>query len=155
MKGTFRRSFVLAIAIVSVTVGLAVAKNPRSTPDNVSRFLGEVEKAGFSWLEGSYAYSDVIKQVCDGAPSTENPDPFDPEGPLTCQCRVEEGPFVGINGSCTGDYGGIMSSSPMSTWDFQANNYLIPVPGLEYVQGACAPLASDPLLTSHRDKKSL
>ena len=78
--------------------------------------------------------------VCDGAPCTENPNPFDPERPLTCQCRVEEGPFVGINGSCTGDNGGIMSSSPLETWDFQTNTYRIPIPGLEYVQGACAPL---------------
>jgi len=82
--------------------------------------------------------------VCDGAPCTENPDPFDPERPLTCRCRVEDGSFVGINGSCTGDNGGIMSSSPLETWDFQANTYRIPVPGLEYVEGACAPLTSDP-----------
>lgn len=82
--------------------------------------------------------------VCDGAPCIENPDPFDPERPLTCECRIEEGPFVGINGSCTGDNGGIMSSSPMETWDFQANSYRIPIPGLKYVEGACAPLTSDP-----------
>jgi len=87
---------------------------------------------------------DEYWAVCDGAPCTENPDPFDPERPLTCECRVEDGPFVGINGSCNGDNDGIMSSSPMKTWDFQTNSYRIPVPGLKYVEGACAPLASDP-----------
>lgn len=93
--------------------------------------------------EDGYA-GDLQWAVCDGAPCTENPDPFDPERPLTCQCRVEDGPFVGIGGSCTGDNGGIMSSSPLETWDFQANTYRIPIPGLEYVQGACAPVESDP-----------
>jgi hypothetical protein len=83
--------------------------------------------------------------VCDGAPCTENPDPSNPDKPLRCQCRVEEGPFVGINGSCTGDNGGIMSSSPLWTWNFQTNSYGIPIPGLEFVQSACAPLKSDPL----------
>ena len=86
--------------------------------------------------------------VCDGAPCTENQNPTDPEKPLSCQCRVEDGritPFLGINGSCTGDNGGIMSSSPLWTWDFQNNSYRISLPGTEYVQGACAPLESDPL----------
>lgn len=88
---------------------------------------------------------DSYWAVCDGAPCTENQNPYDPERPLTCQCRVMEGAFVGINGSCTGTNGGIMSSSPLETWDFQVNTYRIPVPGLDYVQGACAPLQSDPL----------
>ena len=83
--------------------------------------------------------------VCDGAPCTENGNPLDPNRPLTCQCRVEDGPFLGTNGSCTGDNGGIMSSSPLWTWDFANNTYRIPIPGLEFVQGACAPLKSDPL----------
>jgi hypothetical protein len=86
--------------------------------------------------------------VCDGAPCMENRNPSDPEKPLSCQCRVEDGritPFLGTNGSCTGDNGGIMSSSPLWTWDFQKNTYRIPLPGMEYVQGACAPLESDPL----------
>jgi len=86
--------------------------------------------------------------VCDGAPCTENLNPSDPERPLSCQCRVEDGlitPFLGTNGSCTGDNGGIMSSSALWTWDFQNNTYRIPIPGLEYVQGACAPVKSDPL----------
>jgi len=106
--------------------------------------LLEVEiKAGDHKAEGYTG--DQYWAVCDGAPCTENQDPSDPNKPLSCQCRVEEGPFLGINGSCTGDNGGIMSSSPLETWDFQANTYRIPVPGLEYVQGACAPLKSDPL----------
>ena len=83
--------------------------------------------------------------VCDGAPCTENPNPLDPNRPLTCQCRAQDTPFLGTNGSCTGDSGGIMSSSPLWTWDFTNNTYRIPIPGLEYVQSACAPLKSDPL----------
>ena len=54
-------------------------------------------------------------------------------------------PFVGINDSCTGNNGGIMSSLPIEAWDFQNNTYTFPMPGYEYVQGACAPLKSDPL----------
>jgi hypothetical protein len=83
--------------------------------------------------------------VCDGAPCTENRNPYDPDKPLSCECRVEDEAFLGTNGSCTGDNGGIMSSSPLGTWDFQNNTYRIPIPGGEYVQGACAPLKSDPL----------
>jgi hypothetical protein len=91
---------------------------------------------------------DLYWAVCDGAPCTENQNPSDPNKPLSCQCRVENAritPFLGTNGSCTGDNGGIMSSSPLWTWDFQNNSYRIPLPGMEYVQGACAPLESDPL----------
>lgn len=36
-----------------------------------------------------------------------------------------------------------MSSMPLSGWDFQNNTYTFPMPGYEYVQGACAPLKSD------------
>lgn len=105
--------------------------------------LLEVNPQPCDQAEDGYT-GDLIWAVCDGAPCTENPDPFDPQRPLTCQCRVEDGPFVGIGGSCTGANGGIMSSSPLWTWDFQANTYRIPIPGLEYVQGACAPVESDP-----------
>jgi hypothetical protein len=90
---------------------------------------------------------DLYWAICDGAPCTENQNPVDPERPLSCQCRVENTPFLGANGSCTGDNGGIMSSSPLSAWDFQNNTYRIPLPGLEYVQGACTPLKSDPFPT--------
>lgn len=84
--------------------------------------------------------------VCDAAPCTEIRNPSNPEKPLSCQCVVvPKIPFLGLNGSCTGDNGGIMSSSPLSTWDFTNNTYRIAIPGLEYVQGACAPLKSDPL----------
>ena len=38
---------------------------------------------------------------------TENVDPSNPNRPLSCQCRVvEDAPFVGMNGSCTGDMAG-------------------------------------------------
>jgi hypothetical protein len=87
---------------------------------------------------------DLYWAVCDAAPCTENRNPSDPDRPLSCQCRVKNTPFVGI-GSCTGENGGIMSSFPLSAWDFQTNTYPIPMPGYEYVQGACAPLKSDPL----------
>lgn len=89
--------------------------------------------------------------VCDAAPCTENANPFDPNRPLTCQCQVEDTPFLGTNGSCTGDNGGIMSSSPLWTWDFTQKTYRIPIPGLAYVQGACAPLRSDLLPVRQRD----
>lgn len=89
---------------------------------------------------------DLYWAVCDAAQCTENPNPSDPNKPLNCQCRVvEKVPFVGMNGTCTGDNGGIMSSSPAATWDFKNNTYLVPVPGLAYVQGACAPLKFDAL----------
>jgi hypothetical protein len=98
---------------------------------------------------------DLYWAVCDAAPCTENQNPFDPNRPLSCQCRVVENtPFVGMNGSCTGDNGGIMSSMPLWAWDFQNNTYPFPMPGYEYVQGACAPLESDPLKEPSRDSES-
>ncbi len=95
---------------------------------------------------GAPGYSgDTSWAICDLAPCTENRNPSDPEKPLSCQCRVVENtPFVGANGTCTGDNGGIMSSMAQSGWDFQNNTYTFPMPGYEYVQGACAPLKSDP-----------
>lgn len=81
--------------------------------------------------------------VCDGAPCTEIENPADPNKPLSCQCRVQDTAFLGANGTCTGDNGGIMSSSPIQAWDFEKNDYRIPLPGYQYVQGACAPLQSD------------
>lgn len=83
--------------------------------------------------------------ICDAAPCTENLNPSDPDKPLSCQCRVNNTPFVGINDSCTGNNGGIMSSMPLWAWDFRNNTYPFPMPGYEYVQGACAALKSDPL----------
>jgi hypothetical protein len=95
---------------------------------------------------GAQAYiGDSSWAICDVAPCTEIQNPSDPEKPLICQCRVEENTaFVGLNDSCTGDNGGIMSSMPLGAWDFQNNTYTFPMPGYEYVQGACAPLTSDP-----------
>ncbi|KJS03566.1 MAG: hypothetical protein VR65_00990 [Desulfobulbaceae bacterium BRH_c16a] len=67
MKGKLCRSLVVVITIVSATVGLAMAANPSgSAPDNVPRFLGEIEKAGFSSQEGSFSFFDLIKEVCEG-----------------------------------------------------------------------------------------
>jgi hypothetical protein len=42
----------------------------------------------------------------------------------------------------------------LSGWDFQNNTYLFPMPGYEYVQGACAPLKSDPLKELRHDRES-
>ncbi len=88
---------------------------------------------------------DQYWAICDAAPCTESQNPLNPDKPLSCQCRVKNTPFVGSNGSCTGDSGGIMSSMSLSGWDFRNNTYTFPMPGYEYVQGACAPLKSDPL----------
>jgi len=88
--------------------------------------------------------------VCDAAPCTENLNPSNPDKPLKCQCRVKDTPFVGLNDSCTGDNGGIMSSMPLWGWDFRNDTYRFPMPGYEYVEGACAALKSDPLPISSR-----
>ncbi len=88
---------------------------------------------------------DLYWAICDAAPCMENQNPSNPDRPLSCLCRVENTPFVGPGGRCTGDNGGIISSFPLSAWDFQNNTYRFPMPGYEYVQGACAPLKSDPL----------
>lgn len=87
---------------------------------------------------------DKYWAICDAAPCTENQNARNPDKPLICQCRVKDTPFVGMNGSCTGDSGGIMSSFSLWAWDFQNSTYPIPIPGYEYVQGACAACKSDP-----------
>jgi hypothetical protein len=94
---------------------------------------------------GAPDYSgDRYWAVCDAAPCTEIQNPPDPEKPLRCRCPVvADIPFVGMNGSCTGDNGGIFSSMPAEGWDFQNNTYTFYMPGYEFVQGACAPLKSD------------
>ncbi len=99
-------------------------------------------KACVPWLPGYTGNRNWA--ICDLAPCTEIQNPSNPNKPLSCQCRVQDSAFLGTNGSCTGDNGGIMSSSPLWTWDFQTNTYRISIPGLEYVQGACASLQSDP-----------
>lgn len=124
----------------------------------------EVDKAKYDWVstfsyrgwcslykpkacdQNEPGYSgDLYWAICDGAPCTETENPSDPDRPLRCQCRVEDTPFVGTKDSCTGDNGGIISAMPLWVWDFENNTWRIPVPGYEYVQGACAPLKSDPL----------
>ena len=87
---------------------------------------------------------DTRWAICDGAPCTETVNPADPEKPLSCQCRVMEGPFIGTEDSCTGENGGIISSVQLQYWDFDKNAFSVPVPGYEYVHGACAVLRSDP-----------
>lgn len=88
---------------------------------------------------------DSIWAICDAAPCTETSNPADPDRPLSCQCRIREGAFVGTKDSCTGENGGIISAMPLSVWDFDNQTFTTPVPGYEYVQGACGALTSDPL----------
>ena len=88
---------------------------------------------------------DKYWAICDCAPCMENQNASNPDKPLICECRVKNETFVGMNGSCTGDNGGIMSSMPLWAWDFRNSTYPFPMPGYEYVQGACAELKSDSL----------
>lgn len=94
---------------------------------------------------GAPGYSgDRYWAVCDAAPCTEIENPSNPEKPLSCKCPVvADIPFVGTNGSCRGDNGGIISSMPAQGWDFLNNTYTFYMPGYEFVHGACAPLRSD------------
>ncbi|MDE3201974.1 MAG: hypothetical protein KGN79_13750, partial [Acidobacteriota bacterium] len=87
---------------------------------------------------------DTYWAICDAAPCTEIQNPANPDQPLSCQYRVDTGPFAGMNNSCTGENGGIMSSMPAWAWDFEKNTYPFPMPGYEYAGPACAPLKSDP-----------
>jgi len=81
---------------------------------------------------------------CMAAPCTETARPTDPERPLTCQCPMENSPFVGSNGTCLSDKPGtVISTIPLATWDFRNNKFRIYLPGYEYVQGACGILESD------------
>jgi hypothetical protein len=109
-------------------------------------WCGLLEQGLIACKPGTEGYiGDSAWAICDVAPCTEIENPSDPEKPLSCQCRVEENTaFVGIHDSCTGDNGGIMSSMTIEAWDFENNTYTFPMPGYEYVQGACAPLTSDP-----------
>lgn len=84
---------------------------------------------------------DTQWALCDAAPCTET---SNPEKPLRCQCLVVKSAFVGANGTCKGENGGIISSMPISGWNFQENNYTFYMPGNEFVHGACSPLQSDP-----------
>lgn len=63
--------------------------------------------------------------------------------PLSCQCTVNNGPFVGTDGRCKTKKGTVMSTIPKDSWDFKKGTFAFPMPGYEYVKGACAPLKSD------------
>jgi len=78
---------------------------------------------------------------CMAAPCTVIQDPFDPERPLSCQCRLMTGEFIATQGNC--DPGNVMSTIPRGSWDFTRETFSFPMPGYEYVKGACAILQSD------------
>lgn len=127
----------------------------------------EVDQVNYQWVS-TYSYRgwcDILAQgvvacdinspgysgdqywaICDAAPCVENPNPSDWNKPLSCNCRVRNEPFASF-GSCTGIHGGIMSSMPLWAWDFERNDYTFPMPGYEFVKGACEVLESDELKT--------
>jgi hypothetical protein len=86
---------------------------------------------------------DTQWTICDAAPCVETSSATDPERPLSCQCRVKDGPFIGTKDSCTGENGGIISAMPLEVWDFENATFTSPVPGFDHVRAACAPLRSD------------
>lgn len=82
---------------------------------------------------------------CMTSPCTVMDPPADPNRPLSCQCTVNGGPFVGTNSTCDdNDPNTVMSTIERFTWDFKNNQFSFPWPGYEYVKGACAPVGSDP-----------
>lgn len=105
-------------------------------------WCGLYEPKACDQSEAGYG-GDRYWAICDVAPCTEIDDPSDPDRPLSCHCRVQDTPFVGTKDSCTGENGGIISAMPLWVWDFDNNTWRIPVPGYDYVQGACVPLNSD------------
>ena len=86
---------------------------------------------------------DFYWAICDAAPCTETENPADTDRPLKCQCRLEEGAFIGTKNSCSGENGGIISAMPLWVWDFENDTWQVPVPGFDYVKGACDTLHSD------------
>lgn len=80
---------------------------------------------------------------CMTSPCQEKPDPKDPDRPLSCQCTVNYGPFIGTNGQCKTKKGTVMSTIPRASWDFNNGTFIFPMPGYEYVKGACEPIGSD------------
>jgi hypothetical protein len=79
---------------------------------------------------------------CMAAPCTV--DPSNPGRPLNCQCIINNGPFVGINGSCETKPGEVMSTIPRAAWNFHEGAFSVPLPGNDYVnKGACKPLKSE------------
>ncbi len=152
---TLRRCTMEHLCAVDEAPVCAAIKNAQYQVDNVKyRWVSTYSYRGWCTLlqrklaacyPGTDGYKgDLNWAICDVAPCIENPDPADPNKPLSCQCRVKEGSFVGTNGTCTGDNGGIMSSMPTELWDFTNNTYAAPMPGNQYVRGACDPLKSDP-----------
>jgi hypothetical protein len=81
---------------------------------------------------------------CMGAPCQV--DPHNPDRPLKCQCRVETGPFVGIDGRCASRPGEVMSTFDRRLWNFEEGAFSVPLPGGNALvnQGACRFPRSDP-----------
>jgi hypothetical protein len=72
-------------------------------------------------------------------------DPTNPDRPLKCQCRVERGDYVGIDGRCESRAGQVMSTIERQLWNFEEGAFAGPVPGNAFVnRGACRFLRSDP-----------
>lgn len=86
---------------------------------------------------------DTQWAICDAAQCVEQVNPTDPDRPLSCQCRVKDGAFLGTKGSCTGENGGLISAIPLDLWDFENDTFTAPAPGFDHVRAACAPLRSD------------
>lgn len=78
---------------------------------------------------------------CMAAPCTV--DTNNPDRPLNCQCRLENGAFIGINGVCSTAAGEVMSTIARGAWSFEQNAFTVQLPGYDYVKSACAPLSSD------------
>jgi hypothetical protein len=78
---------------------------------------------------------------CMSAPCTVIENPTDPERPLSCQCRMKDSAFIGPQGSC--EPGKVMSTIPKASWNFKKATFSAPMPGYDYVKGACAALQSD------------
>lgn len=82
---------------------------------------------------------------CMTSPCVVSADPTDPNRPLSCQCTLNNGPYVGTNGTCSRKNSNIvMSTIERFIWNFNDNEFAIAVPGYsEYVKSACAPIQSD------------
>jgi hypothetical protein len=88
--------------------------------------------------ENEGPWADCMTSLC-----TEIQDPKNPQRPLSCQCTVNYGPFVGTHGRCRTKKGTVMSTIPEGAWNFKRGTFSFPMPGDEYVKEACAPLKSD------------
>src|SRR5208283_1771289 len=116
-----------------------------------------VEGIQYDWVS-TYSYRGWCQKwkpvPCDAAPwadcmtspCTENQDPIaNPNRPLICQCSVNTTAFVGTNGGCKTKKRTIMSTINQALWDFENRKFTLPMPGYEYVQGACEHIHSDPV----------